>query len=108
MLCYANMALVHSPLLGDRDMTEKTPELKHNPHSYREWMASIPFGLTPDGKKLTRIHYVDEVSDAREGRSAHPSKDEFVGKVTLRYVSAFGEWVSVDMTPGSILVSYGT
>ena len=61
-------------------MTE-TVELKRNPHTYREWMASIPFGLTPIGKKLTRIHFVDEVSDGR---------------------------VSVDMTPGSIQVSYGT
>ncbi|MDO8408066.1 MAG: hypothetical protein Q7S95_02415 [bacterium] len=91
-------------------MTEKTPELKRSPYPFYEWMVAIPFGITPDGKKITRIHFVDEVSDGREGRLADFDKDEFVGEVTFLGIQQWPGATNgyVHMTPGSILVSYGS
>src|SRR3989344_8757579 len=89
-------------------MPAEMPEFKRNPHGYAEWMAAIPFGLTPDGKKITRIHFVDAVSEGREGRHANIAKDEFVWEVSPRDFYTLGSRWTVTMLPGSILVSYGT
>lgn len=81
------------------------PKLKKNDHSYEDWMRAIPFGKTPDGKKLTRIHFVDDESD-RDGRFVEFRTNEFVGRVT--FLEGDRRAGYVQLSPGSIVVSYGT
>ncbi len=95
-------------------MTSETidsPVLKRNDYSYDEWMHTISFGKTPDGKKLTRVHFVDGDSDKDHGRFVQDfEEEEIVGEATFLGYQMVGEvrfGGYICLSPGSILVNPG-
>ena len=80
----------------------KNPILKKNAYSYYNWMVSIQFGKTPDGKKLTGINFVNSGSRLYVG---HFNDNEFVGEaIFLDYQFEKMGDCFVELTPGSIVV----